>query len=531
MAIGQTLTGTATLYNPTAASITLLAADIAARPPGGTNAGGPFLDLYDGAGVTIAAGQSFVLTGGRQLTSADPLGGWYAYVTVEDAASTYHDSADDVDFTVVAASSSSSSGGTGASSSSSSSSSSGSTGAASSSSSSSSSSGSSSSGGGTAPSCLNISGGHLVDGAGTIVHLHGADRSGTEFACTYESGGSAAEGFPGFFDGPNDQTGVSAMLSWNINAVRVPLNEDCWLGINGFPYNDTAADYQAAIVDWVNLLNQNGLVVILDLHWAAPGTDATSTSVGQLPMADLDHAPDFWTSVATTFAGNSSVIFDLFNEPYITDWGCWTSGDPASADCAKDENGTAYAVAGMANLLQAVRNAGANNVAILGGLGYSSDFSSWVSSVNSIPSLAAPLNNISIANVAASWHSYDFNSGNSGCPSEYNGYTGTCYTGAVTAANADITDVINAGFAVIMGESGISADSAADAAPFSASQITDLESWYTGTNGLLPWLDSQGQSYLAWSWNTDTGPVLLSDYTGTPSLDYGTTYQAYLTQF
>ena len=23
------------------------------------------------------------------------------------------------------------------------------------------------------------------------------------------------------------------MKAWNINAVRVPLNEDCWLGING----------------------------------------------------------------------------------------------------------------------------------------------------------------------------------------------------------------------------------------------------------------------------------------------------------
>jgi hypothetical protein len=92
--------------------------------------------------------------------------------------------------------------------------------------------------------------------------------------------------------------------------------------------------------------------------------------------------------------------------------------------------------------------------------------------------------------------------------------------------------VINAGFPVVMGESGISADSAADAAPFTAAQITDLENWYTGTNGLLPWMDSEGQSYLAWSWNTDTGPVLITDYTtGAPSLDYGTTYQAYLQQF
>ncbi len=64
----------------------------------------------------------------------------------------------------------------------------------------------------------------------------------------------------------------------------------------------------------------------------------------------------------------------------------------------------------MASLLHAVRNAGANNVVILGGLAYSSDFSQWVALVNTIPTLASRLNGLSIANVAASSHSYDFNS-------------------------------------------------------------------------------------------------------------------------
>ncbi len=124
VAIGQTLTGTATLYNPTNAAISLKAADIAGRPPGGTNAGGPFLDLLDGPAVTIGAGKSFVLNGSRQFTASDPLGSWYAYVTIEDSTGVYHDSQCDADFTVVAAGSgSTSSGGTGGSTSSGSSSS------------------------------------------------------------------------------------------------------------------------------------------------------------------------------------------------------------------------------------------------------------------------------------------------------------------------------------------------------------------------------------------------------------------------
>jgi hypothetical protein len=370
--------------------------------------------------------------------------------------------------------------------------------------------------------------GHIVDGNGDVIHLHGADRSGTEFACTYQSGGDASAGFPGFFDGPNDQAGVSAMASWHINAVRVPLNEDCWLGINGLPMNDSAANYQAAIVAWVKLLNQNGMVAVIDLHWAAPGTEATSSALGQLPMADADHAPAFWASVAGAFKDNSSVIFDLFNEPYITDWGCWLRGAAASAGCAVDKSNDGYAVAGMATLLQAVRNAGADNVVIMGGLGYSSDFSSWVSSVESLPTLAAPLDGLTTDNVAASLHTYDFGSDNSGCPSQYNGYGGTCNSAATTLSNMSADTVLSAGFPILMGECGISAFSTSTASDFSGAQIMDLETWF---DGMLTYMERQDQDYIAWSWNTDTDPVLISDYAGTPTPDFGTTYQTHLSQF
>jgi hypothetical protein len=354
--------------------------------------------------------------------------------------------------------------------------------------------------------------GHIVDGTGKVVQLHGVDRSGTEFACL-----SGA-----FFDGPADQTGIDAMKTWNVNAVRVPLNEDCWLGINGVAAAYGGANYQSAISGWVNLITKNGMIAVVDLHWTAPGTTLANS---QAPMADADHAPTVWGQVAKTFAGNGSVVFDLFNEPYITDWGCWVSG----GSCAQ-LNGASYAVAGMASLLQAVRGAGAQNVVILGGLSYSSDMSQWVSSVNSIPTLAAPLNGISIANVAASWHAYDFNSEQSGCPSQYNGYstTLTCNSGAVTATNTSATTVLAAGFPLVIGETGISAYSASTAASFTATQITDIEGWF---DNLLSWAETEGQGYLAWSWNTDTTPVLITDYTGTPTTDFGVTYQAHLAKF
>jgi|HubBroStandDraft_4_1064222.scaffolds.fasta_scaffold02455_8 hypothetical protein len=376
---------------------------------------------------------------------------------------------------------------------------------------------------------LHVSGGVIVDGAGNTVQFHGADETGSQTNCAYQAGGSASAGYPGFFDMPNTQAGVNQMLAWKINAVRVPLNEDCWLGINSLPYGgSTATEYQSAIEQFVSLLTTNGLSVIVDLHWAGPGTDQTNPSLGQIPMADADHAVTFWTSVASAFKGNGSVIFDLFNEPDITDWECWVSGAAASANCAQ-ANGTSYAVAGMATMLQAVRNAGAPNIAILGGLAYSQDFSMWVTSVQSIPSLPAPLSGISIDNVAASWHAYDFNSAYTQCPSKYNEppYSATtCATAQQFATSSGITGVLSAGFPVVMGEMGISAFSASTASNFSSTQLTVLQSWL---DGLMTYMEGQHQGYLAWSWDLDQDPVLITDFTtGAPTPYFGVTYQTHL---
>src|SRR3954454_20051278 len=95
---------------------------------------------------------------------------------------------------------------------------------------------------------LHVRGSHLVD-HGRSVRLLGVNRSGTEYMCT--------DGYGDVFDGPHDQASVTAMRSWRINAVRVPLNESCWL---------RSRRYRRAIVRWVRLLRRNHLYVILDDH-------------------------------------------------------------------------------------------------------------------------------------------------------------------------------------------------------------------------------------------------------------------------
>src|SRR5262245_16166535 len=71
---------------------------------------------------------------------------------------------------------------------------------------------------------VHVNGTHRVDQNGTPMRLLGVNRSGAEYAC--------AQGW-GIFDGPTDAASITAIASWHVNAVRVPLNEDCWLGING----------------------------------------------------------------------------------------------------------------------------------------------------------------------------------------------------------------------------------------------------------------------------------------------------------
>jgi endoglucanase len=341
-----------------------------------------------------------------------------------------------------------------------------------------------SSGGGTGPAPqLHVSGNKLVDQNGNQVVLHGVDRSGTEYACVQGNG---------IFDGPNDQASITAMKSWGpVNAVRVPLNEACW---NAESYVDSAyagTNYINAIKAYVSLLNSNGIVAILDLHW----TDGlyTGNSSGcssaeatcQKPMPDAAEAIPFWTSVANTFKGNDAVIFDLFNEPYAsratgsttTGWQCWENGGTCS--------GISYQVAGMQQMVNAVRSAGANNVLMLGGEEYANDLTDWLQYEPTDPD----------HNLVASFHSYNFNT----CSSQ------SCWTSEVAPVIASVP--------VIAGEIG----------------ENDCAGGYI--DSLTNWLESENTSFLAWAWNADfacsSGPGLITDYTGTPT-NYGAAYKAIL---
>jgi len=253
------------------------------------------------------------------------------------------------------------------------------------------------------------------------------------------------------------------------------------------------ARYRTAIKAYVRLLNANGMVAILDLHWtdgaytgnasACPSAEAAC----QKPMPDAAHAVPFWMSAARTFKGNDAVIFDLFNEPYPeqadggnqTDgWQCWLNG---GGHCV----GIGFRVAGMQTLVHAIRSTGASNVIMLGGLEWSNDLTGWLSHEPVDPD----------HNLAASWHSYNFNACN----------TRSCWTSEVAPVTAKV--------------------------PLIAGEIGENDCAHAYISSLMGWLNSRSASYLAWAWNTDfncaSGPGLITSYTGTPTA-YGAGYESEL---
>src|SRR5215207_2003879 len=191
---------------------------------------------------------------------------------------------------------------------------------------------------------LHVVDNQLVDRDGEQVRLLGVNRSGAEYACV---------GGHGFFAGPTGRRAVAAMTAWGINAVRVPLNEHCWLGINDAPTEYSRARYRRAVRGYVARLHRAGLYVVLDLHWNAPGALPAGR---QRPMADLDHAPAFWSSVARAFKDDHALVFDLYNEPHGIGWECWRDG------CKLSEG---WRTAGMQTLVAT-------------GLGWGTDLSSWL---------------------------------------------------------------------------------------------------------------------------------------------------------
>ena len=323
-------------------------------------------------------------------------------------------------------------------------------------------------------STVRVSGNMLIDGSGQAIRLLGVNMTETDDMCTADTGLSWG----------SDGAVAKAIASWDANSVRIYLNEDCWLGINGVSAQYSGVAYQAAIEGLVAALNQDGIVAILDLQWSAPGA---YVATGQSQMPDADHSVSFWSQVAKAFASDPSVIFDLFNEPALggtdptsADWFCWLNGCDATYTSSGGSQ-VVYATAGMQQLVNTVRATGATQPIMVPGLNWAGDpcgvydtggnggSCAWLAYEPSDP----------LHQLVVSFHTYNWTS---------------CRT--LSCWNTDVAPL-------------------AAKVPVVTDEFGEADCATTYITNFMNWADQNGISYLAASWGTpDAGDTTCTHSTG-----------------
>ncbi len=359
---------------------------------------------------------------------------------------------------------------------------------------------------------ISISGNQFIDASGNVVHLQGVNLSGLEF--TAIQGWDPADPTGGNFGQPNNPK-WSAIQAWKANIVRIPLNESSWLGltctdIDGFTRQaDPGNNYQAAVANMVSQANAAGMYAILDLHWAAPGT---TCPMGQAQMADADHSLDFWTQVATAYKNNPAVMFDLFNEPFISHFSGdpWSyimsgangsfSGFPAYGKSGDQQTiNTAWNVASYQQMIDAVRATGAANIVLIGSLSYTADLSGWLSHMPRDPQ----------GQIAATWHPYPTYGAAFGTP-QY------AQPGFAPQVFTEVRNIMAAGIPVLATETGDQDTVGTPGAPL--------------VETITQFVDANSIGLLGWTWDVWTGPndVLIKDVNGTPTDGYGVFFKNWM---
>lgn len=157
-----------------------------------------------------------------------------------------------------------------------------------------------------------------------------------------------------------------AIKDWKVNCIRLPVREHFWAGTG--PYqNDGGINYRQLVDDAVNLCAGHGTYIVIDLH--------------DFRAASEKHVA-FWKDVAQRYKNHPAVLFELLNEPHDISWDVWRNGgrvtDEKNNDNVVAENKeklAGFTAVGMQQLVKVVRETGARNIVIAGGLDWSYDLS------------------------------------------------------------------------------------------------------------------------------------------------------------
>jgi endoglucanase len=212
------------------------------------------------------------------------------------------------------------------------------------------------------PKEIKVSGNRLVDPEGTEVWLQGVAVPGLEIR---PEGHGAVK------------STIVAIEDWKANVVRLAVKDEYWFGLaketpKSKGQTDGGAAYRALVDAAVNAAANRGAYIVIDNH------RFRAVKPEQL---------EFWKEVATKYKNHPAVLFDIINEPFGITWEVWRNGgfveekdkkktDEAAflTDAEKKAN-QGFESPGMQKLVEVIRETGAKNVIIAGGLDWAYDLS------------------------------------------------------------------------------------------------------------------------------------------------------------
>jgi len=312
------------------------------------------------------------------------------------------------------------------------------------------------------PKPLHVEGNHLADSDGKFVWLQGVNTPNLETL-------------------PHDKqvlkSVVVAIEDWKANCVRVPVKEEFWYGQNS-TQKDGGQEYRQTIDAVITLAANRGAYVVIDLHrFRAPKPE---------------HAR-FWKDFATIYKNHPAVLFDLFNEPHGISWAVWQKGgfvgdkegvdESAFLSDEEKKKNQGFESVGMQALIDAVRSAGAKNIVIVGGLGWSNDLSGVLNGF--------ALDDKGGHGIMYSWHTYNWHKG---------------WDRILPVAEK---------YPIFLGEVG------ADIKKMGFIPASQQEDPYTFIPDMLGFIQKYKINWTAWSMHPRATPVLISDWKYTPTPFWG----------
>lgn len=157
------------------------------------------------------------------------------------------------------------------------------------------------------------------------------------------------------------QSVAVAVKTWHSQLIVLPLSQDAWFG--KWPQSHHGgAEYRHTVDALVQYCAAHHAYINLTLQWTDMGRWGKYPGRHRMPDGN---SVRFWRSVAGRYKHYSNVLLGLFSSPNGVDWHTWLYGGVCTEESASRV--IAYRAAGMQELYNTVRAAGADNVVVVPG--------------------------------------------------------------------------------------------------------------------------------------------------------------------